>query len=57
MQVSAPDTRRRWALALLRGSFFIVILDAANVIVALPSIGPDPGFSEPGCSGRSAPTP
>jgi EmrB/QacA subfamily drug resistance transporter len=35
-------------LALLCGAFFMVILDAAIVIVALPSIKPDLGFSEQG---------
>ena len=34
----APDPRRWWALALLCGTFFMVILDAAIVTVALPSI-------------------
>ena len=43
-----PDPRRWWALALLCGAFFMVILDAAIVIVALPSIGADLGFSERG---------
>jgi MFS family permease len=43
-----PDPRRWWALALLCGAFFMVILDAAIVIVALPSIGADLGFSEQG---------
>jgi EmrB/QacA subfamily drug resistance transporter len=48
MQETAPDTRRWWALALLCGAFFMVILDAAIVLVALPSIGGDLGFSEQG---------
>jgi EmrB/QacA subfamily drug resistance transporter len=43
-----PDPRRWWALALLCGAFFMVILDSAIVIVALPSIGADLGFSEQG---------
>src|SRR5262245_45258076 len=43
---SALDPRRWWALALLCGAFFMVILDAAIVIVALPSIQADLGFSE-----------
>jgi predicted MFS family arabinose efflux permease len=43
-----PDPRRWWALALLCGAFFMVILDAAIVIVALPSIEADLGFSEQG---------
>jgi EmrB/QacA subfamily drug resistance transporter len=42
------DPRRWWALALLCGAFFMVILDAAIVIVALPSIEADLGFSEQG---------
>jgi MFS family permease len=45
---TAPDPRRWWALALLCGAFFMVILDAAIVIVALPSIQADLGFSEQG---------
>jgi EmrB/QacA subfamily drug resistance transporter len=45
---TAPDPRRWWALALLCGAFFMVILDAAIVIVALPSIQSDLGFSEQG---------
>jgi EmrB/QacA subfamily drug resistance transporter len=40
-----PDPRRWWALALLCGAFFMVILDAAIVVVALPSIEADLGFS------------
>jgi EmrB/QacA subfamily drug resistance transporter len=52
MQPPAPQTaldpRRWWALALLCGAFFMVILDAAIVIVALPSIEADLGFSEQG---------
>jgi EmrB/QacA subfamily drug resistance transporter len=43
-----PDPRRWWALALLCGAFFMVILDANIVIVALPSIETDLGFSEQG---------
>jgi EmrB/QacA subfamily drug resistance transporter len=42
------DPRRWWALALLCGAFFMVILDASIVFVALPSIGADLGFSEQG---------
>jgi MFS family permease len=42
------DPRRWWALALLCGAFFMVILDAAIVIVALPSVEADLGFSEQG---------
>src|SRR5687767_8312037 len=42
----APPDPRRWrALALLCGAFFMVILDAAIVVVALPSIEQDLGFS------------
>jgi EmrB/QacA subfamily drug resistance transporter len=40
-----PDPRRWKALALLCGSFFMVILDTAIVVVALPSIQADLGFS------------
>jgi EmrB/QacA subfamily drug resistance transporter len=43
-----PDPRRWWALALLCGAFFMVILDATIVLVALPSIQADIGFSEQG---------
>jgi EmrB/QacA subfamily drug resistance transporter len=43
--LNAPDPRRWWALALLCGAFFMVILDSAIVLVALPSIGADVGFS------------
>jgi EmrB/QacA subfamily drug resistance transporter len=42
------DPRRWWALALLCGAFFMVILDANIVIVALPSIEAELGFSEQG---------
>src|SRR5215218_6884753 len=47
---SAPalDPRRWSALALLCGAFFMVVLDATIVLVALPSIGADLGFSEQG---------
>src|SRR5262245_31649049 len=58
MKTSAPaerlapaptlDPRRWWALAVLCGAFFMVILDASIVFVALPSIGADLGFSEQG---------
>jgi EmrB/QacA subfamily drug resistance transporter len=43
-----PDRRRWWALALLCGAFFMVILDAAIVTVALPSIEEELGFSPQG---------
>jgi EmrB/QacA subfamily drug resistance transporter len=43
-----PDPRRWWALALLCGAFFMVILDANIVIVGLPSIDAELGFSEQG---------
>jgi EmrB/QacA subfamily drug resistance transporter len=43
-----PNPRRWWALALLCFAFFMVILDANIVAVALPSIQADLGFSEPG---------
>jgi|Tabmets5t2r1_1033131.scaffolds.fasta_scaffold00311_8 EmrB/QacA subfamily drug resistance transporter len=43
-----PNPRRWWALALLCGAFFMVILDANIVIVGLPSIEADLGFSEQG---------
>lgn len=48
MPETAPDPRRWWALALLCGAFFMVILDAAIVVVALPSIESDLGFSAQG---------
>jgi EmrB/QacA subfamily drug resistance transporter len=44
----ALDPRRWWALALLCGAFFMVILDAAIVTVALPSIQADLSFSAQG---------
>ncbi len=44
----ALDPRRWWALALLCGAFFMVILDGTIVLVALPSMGADLGFSEHG---------
>jgi len=42
------NPRRWWALALLCGAFFMVILDAAIVTVALPSIQEDLSFSTQG---------
>jgi MFS family permease len=44
----ALDPRRWWALALLCGAFFMVILDGTITIVALPSIGADLRFSGQG---------
>ena len=44
--LSTPDPRRWRALALLCGAFFMVVLDATIVLVALPSIQADIGFSE-----------
>ncbi len=43
-----PDPRRWWALALLCGAFLMVLLDGTIVLVALPSIQADIGFSEHG---------
>ena len=43
-----PDPRRWKALALLCTAFFMVILDSAIVIVALPSIDADLAFSDGG---------
>jgi EmrB/QacA subfamily drug resistance transporter len=48
MTETTPDPRRWKALALLCGAFFMVVLDATIVIVALPSIQSDIGFSEQG---------
>jgi MFS family permease len=46
--LNPPDPRRWWALALLCGAFFMVLLDGTIVLVALPSIQADLGFSEQG---------
>ena len=43
--LDVPDPRRWRALALLCGAFFMVILDATIVLVALPSIQKHLGFS------------
>src|SRR5512132_1566279 len=45
MTASHPDPRRWKALALLCSAFFMVILDSSIVVVALPSIETDLGFS------------
>jgi EmrB/QacA subfamily drug resistance transporter len=45
---TVPDPRRWWALALLGGAFYMVILDAAIVTVALPSIQEELAFSAQG---------
>ena len=42
---TGPDPRRWKALALLCTAFFMVILDSAIVVVALPSIDADLAFS------------
>jgi EmrB/QacA subfamily drug resistance transporter len=46
--LNPPDPRRWWALALLCGAFFMVLLDGTIVLVALPSIQADLGFTEQG---------
>jgi EmrB/QacA subfamily drug resistance transporter len=48
MTPNTPDPRRWYALALLCGAFFMVILDANIVFVALPSVEADLGLSEQG---------
>jgi len=45
---SEPDPRRWWALALLCGAVSMVILDAAIVTLALPSIEKALDFSAHG---------
>ncbi len=45
---AGPDPRRWWALALLCGAFFMVLLDGTVTIVALPSIGAGLRFSAQG---------
>jgi EmrB/QacA subfamily drug resistance transporter len=45
MHPTRPDPRRWKALALLCAAFFMVILDSAIVVVALPSIDADLAFS------------
>ena len=45
MRPTPPDPRRWKALALLCTAFFMVILDSAIVVVALPSIDADLAFS------------
>ena len=45
MTQTVPDPRRWKALALLCGAFFMVILDSAIVVVALPSMEADLGFA------------
>ena len=46
--MSTPDPRRWRALALLCTAFFMVILDSAIVVVAIPSIERDLGFTPEG---------
>jgi MFS family permease len=46
--LNPPDPRRWWALALLCGAFFMVLLDGTIVLVAVPSIGADLGLSAQG---------
>src|SRR5205814_6878614 len=45
---AALDPRRWWALALLCGAFFMVLLDGTITLVALPSLGADLHFSPQG---------
>jgi EmrB/QacA subfamily drug resistance transporter len=46
--MARPDPRRWKALALLCAAFFMVLLDSSIVLVALPSIDADLGFSAGG---------
>jgi EmrB/QacA subfamily drug resistance transporter len=48
MSTVTPNPRRWWALALLCGAFFMVILDANIVVVGLPSIEQALSFSAQG---------
>ena len=45
METTTADPRRWFALVLLCASFFMVVLDTAIVVVAMPSIESDLGFA------------